>query len=272
MSITTDLKSYADAAVETGRSVINDGISQGRDVVNTRITALRGALDEGFDLAGTRAGKFGETATGVGTQALDRARLNALAVVGAGDAAVTGLVARLQELPVELANTVLQAQNRAADAAERVQTRLFAAAGKAGGVVSTASGTVDGVRTGALFDQARGAAEALGKELDERRSEYATRGEAVVTELRKDPRFVRLAGLVGAATDAVEDAAAAPARHKSAEKAAATRARNARSASAKKAASTRARKSAGASARKTTAQKTARKTAPRKSTATKATS
>ena len=49
-----------------------------------RLTTLRTTLDESIDGAGERAGKLAETATGAGTQVIDRARYDAYAAVGAG--------------------------------------------------------------------------------------------------------------------------------------------------------------------------------------------
>lgn len=256
MSITTDLKGYADAAVETGRSVINDGFGQSRAVVNERLTKIRTTLDEGIDGAGARAGSLAETATGVGTQAADRVRYETVAAVGAVDAVVTGLVTRLQELPNDVVGTITRAQNTATDAADKLQGRFQT-------VLGSTQETVGDVRTGAIIGKTRGSAEAYRKQVEEtlaaRRADLHARGEAVVTELRKDPRVVRVASFVGAATETVEDAAAKPSRRRSAEQAQATRAHNERSARAKKAASTRARKNAApakkATARKSTAKK-----------------
>lgn len=257
MSIATDLKGYADAAVETGRSAINDGISQGRTAVNEGLTQLRTAVDEGIDGAGDRATKLSVSASGIGTYALNRARYNAYAAVGAGDLAVSTLITRAQELPGDVSDAVAKAQAAAVELADKLQARVLAAAGKAGDVVGTAQGTVDGVRSGRVVDQVRENAESYGKQLNRRRAELFNRGEHVVAELRKDPRVAHVAGLVETATDtvteAVTEAAAYPARRRAGEKAAATRARNARTA---KAAATRARKSAPA-----------KKAAPRKSAA-----
>lgn len=270
MSITNDLKGYADAAVETGRSVVNDGFAQSRTAVNERLTALRTTLDESIDGAGERAGKLAETATGAGTQVLDRARYDAYAAVGAVDAVVTGLVTRLQELPNDAVRTVAKAQNGLTDAADKVQARIQTVLGKANETAATAGQTVADVRTGAILDKTRESAEAYRKRLEENyaetRSDLYARGTAVVTELRKDPRVSRVAGLVGQAAETVEEVAAKPARRRSAEKAQATRAHNERSARATKAAQTRARKAAPAKAAKET---TARKTTARKSAATK---
>ena len=262
MSITTDLKGYADAAVETGRSVINAGFGQSRAVVNERLTKVRTTLDETIDGAGARAGSLAETATGAGTQVLDRARYDVYAAVGAVDAVVTGLVTRLQELPSDAARTVAKAQNTATDAADKVQGRVQSVLGKANETVGTAQKTADDVRTGAIIGKTRESAEEYRKQVEQtyaaRRADLHARGEAVVTELRKDPRVVRVAGFVGAAAETVEDAAAKPSRRRSAEQAQATRAHNERSARAKKAASTRARKAA------TPAKKTARKSPAKK--------
>jgi hypothetical protein len=275
MSFTSDLKGYADAAVETGRSVLNDGfaqsrtavddgITQARSAVNGRLTSLRSTLDEGIDGAGERAGKLAETAAGTGTQALDRARYDVYAAVGAVDAVVTGVVTRLQELPVEIVSRVTRVQNTATDAADRIQARIQSLSG-------TVESTVTDVRTGAIVDKTRESAEAYRKQVEqtysERRADLHARGEAVVTELRQDPRVQRVASLVGAAAVSVEDAAAKPSRRRAAEQAQATRARNERSARAKKAASTRKATPATKAARKTTA----RKTTARKTTASKAT-
>jgi hypothetical protein len=272
MSFTNDLKGYADAAVETGRSVINDGIAQGRTAVNEgltqgrtavneRITALRSTVDGGIDGAGDRAGKFAETATGVGTQALDRVRSDVVAAVGALDAAVTGLVTRLQEFPNDVVGSFAKVQNGATDAADKLQGRFQTVLGQS---VGTAQTTVADVRSGAIIGKTRESAEAYRKQVEQtyaaRRADLHTRGEAVVTELRKDPRVARVASLVGVAAETVEDVAAKPARRRSAEQAQATRAHNERSARAKKAASTRARKTAApAKATKKTAAKKATK-------------
>lgn len=253
MSITQDLKGYADAAVETGRSVINDGLTQSRSAVNERLTQLRTTLDDTIDGAGERAGKLAETVTGTGTQAVDRARLNAYATVGTFDAVVTTVVTRLQEFPNDVAGAVARAQNAATDAAEMVQTRVNQAARRAGDVAQDA-------RPASLRSQAQ-----------ERLADLAARGESVVTELRQDPRVVRVAGLVGAATDNLEQVAAGPARSRAAEKAQATRAHNERSARAKKAANTRARRSATtATPRKRTARTTTTTTSTTARKATKA--
>ena len=276
MSLTNDLKSYADAAVETGRSVVNDGLTQSRTVVNERLTQLRGTLDGSIDGAGDRAGKLAESATGAGTQVLDRARYDVYAAVGAVDAVVTGLVTRLQELPNDVVGSFAKAQNTATDAADKLQSRFQTVLGKAGETVGAAQGTatqtVADVRSGAFLEKTRESAEAYRKLVEktyaETRSDLHARGTAVVTELRKDPRVAKVAGLVGQAAESVEDVAAKPARRRSAEQAQATRARNERSARATKAASTRARKAAPAKAAKKT---TARKTTARKTTASKAT-
>ena len=263
MSITTDLKGYADAAVETGRSVINDGLGQSRTVVNERLTQLRTTLDGSIDGTGDRAGKLAETATGVGTQALDRARYDAVAGVGAVDTFVTTVVTRLQELPNDVVGTITKVQNTATDAADKVQGRFQTVLGKANETVGTAQGTVSDVRSGAIIGKSRESAEAYRKQVEEtlaaRRADLHARGEAVVTELRKDPRVTRVTKLVGVATETVEDVAAKPSRRRSAEQAQATRAHNERSARAKKAANTRARKTAAPT-------KTARKSAARKAT------
>lgn len=272
MSITDDLRGYADAAVETGRSVINDGFGQSRTAVNERLTQLRTTLDDGIDGAGDRVGSLAETATGVGTQALDRARYDAVAAVGAVDTLVTTVVARLQEFPNDVVGAVTKVQNSATDAADRIQGRVQSVLGKANDTVGTASSTVSDVRTGAILDKTRESAEAYRKQVEEtvaaRRADLHARGEAVVTELRNDPRVVRVASFVGAATETVEDAAAKPSRRRAAEQAQATRAHNERSARAKKAASTRARKNAAPAK---TARPAASKKTSTKTTATKAT-
>ncbi|MHA3702817.1 hypothetical protein ACXR2U_11610 [Jatrophihabitans sp. YIM 134969] len=281
MSITSDLKSYADAAVETGRNVVNGGIgqtrtavngglSQTRTAVNERFTKVRSTLDESIDGAGARAGSLTETATAVGTQALDRARYDVYAAVGAVDAVVTGVVTRLQELPVEVVSRIAKVQNTATDAADKITARFQDLTG-------TAESTVSDIRTGAIVDKTRETAEARRQRLEqaysEARADLHARGEAVVTELRHDPRVQRVAGLVGASVATVEDAAAKPARRRSAEQAQETRARNERSARAKKAATTRARKATPAKAtKKTTAKRTTKAAPARKaSKATKAT-
>lgn len=264
MSITQDLKGYADAAVETGRSVINDGFAQSRTAVNERLTQLRSTLDDGIDGAGERAGKLAETVTGTGTQAIDQARISAYATVGTVDTVVTTVVTRLQEFPSDVAGAVAKTQTAATDAAEKVLTGVSKVVGKAGDAVQE-------VRPANLRSQAQSAADAYATKLQERRVDLAARGEAVVTDLRNDPRVVRVASLVGAATDTVEQVAAKPARSRAAEKAQATRAHNERSARAKKAANTRARKSATtATPRKRTARTTTTTATPTK--ATKATS
>lgn len=272
MSITDDLKGYADTAVESGRAVLNDGITQARTAVNEGLTDLRTAVDESIDGAGERAGKLAESATGVTTHAINRARYNAYAAVGAGDLAVTTLITKAQELPSDVVGVVTRVQNTATDLAEKVQTRIVDLAGKAGDVVGSAQGTVDGVRDGSLVEQlvgqAREARETALTQANRRRAELFNRGEHVVAEIRKDPRLQRASGLVEAATDTVTEAVAYPARRRAGEKAAATRARNAR---ATKAAATRARTSSTTTAAKSGTASTAKSAPARKSTARKTT-
>ncbi len=251
MSLATDVRTYAEIALEQGKHFV--------DQAQGRLTNVRG---EARDYASAAA----EDAKHFAGSFAELARKQAFAVIGASDAAVAAVTKRVEELPNEArANTekVVGTANRsiakAGNSVGSVQERAQAFAANAKGLdpadgVKVAKTTVEGV----LF-QAKATFDAL-----------AQRGERLTAQLSRDPRVGRVVKLVDRTEDEVLAAAAKPARKRSAQKAQATKATARRSAAAKAAAKKPATKRTPAKASARTARSTSARTgAARKSTAAK---
>lgn len=255
MSITTEARSYADAAVEQGKVAVEQGIA-----------ALAQA---------------GSAASAANKRLAADAPKPAFAVVGAADLVLETVTKRVEALPAEaLANVtkaqesgkalLAKAQDEAASRIADLRGKLEAGVGTLKALPETSAETAKSTREATVAT--REAYLAAAKDVY---AQLARRGVTRITDLRKDPRLTRVLGQVDVLTDKVE-AAVAP------ETVAvqtffepvpsATPARKApRKAAGAKSAATRRTEAASGAPRKTTPRKASTTVAPRKNAAAKIT-
>jgi hypothetical protein len=175
LSIATDARAYADAALEQGKSVL----SQATNAVNA-------ATDRVVELVEEEAPK------------------SAFAVVGAADLAVETVTKRVEAFPSETAINVAKAQESSKALLSKAQTEALNRLYELKAKIDAGLESARGLRSVNVSDAAKGASDLY---VSTARNMYETltaRGEARVAELRKDPRFAKFLDDVNDAAESVQ--------------------------------------------------------------------
>jgi hypothetical protein len=172
MSIATDVRAYADAALEQGKTAL------------TQATA---------------------TVSTVNKRLVEDAPKPAFAALGAADLVAETVTKRVEALPAEAVANVSKVQESSKAAIAKAQADAIAKVAELRGKFDARVEAAKGLRSVDVQAKAKDAAEgyvAIAKSL------YASlteRGEAKVAELRKDPRLVKLLGEFSDAAETVTD-------------------------------------------------------------------
>jgi len=170
MSIATDVRAYADAALEQGKTAL------------TQATA---------------------TVTTVNKRLVEDAPKPAFAALGAADLVAETVTKRVEALPAEAVANVSKVQESSKAAIAKAQADAIAKVAELRGKFDARVEAAKGLRSVDVQAKAKDAAEgyvAIAKNL------YASlteRGEAKAAELRKDPRLVKFLGEFSDAADTV---------------------------------------------------------------------
>jgi heparin binding hemagglutinin HbhA len=172
MSIATDVRAYADAALEQGKTAL------------TQATA---------------------TVTTVNKRLVEDAPKPAFAAVGAADLVAETVTKRVEALPAEAVANVSKVQESSKAAIAKAQADAIAKIGELRSKFDARVEGAKGLRSVDVQAKAKDAAEgyvAIAKNLY---TSLTERGEAKVAELRKDPRLVKFLGEFSDVADTVTD-------------------------------------------------------------------
>ena len=172
MSIATDVRAYADAALEQGKTAL------------TQATA---------------------TVTTVNKRLVEDAPKPAFAAVGAADLVAETVTKRVEALPAEAVANVSKLQESSKAAIAKAQADAIAKIAELRSKFDARVEAAKGLRSVDVQAKAKDAAEgyvAIAKNLYTNLTE---RGEAKVAELRKDPRLVKFLGEFSDVADTVTD-------------------------------------------------------------------
>jgi heparin binding hemagglutinin HbhA len=172
MSIATDVRAYADAALEQGKTAL------------TQATA---------------------TVTTVNKRFVEDAPKPAFAALGVADLVAETVTKRVEALPAEAVANVSKVQETSKAAIAKAQADALAKVAELRGKFDARVDAAKGLRNVDVQAKAKDAAEgyvAIAKNLYNSLTE---RGEAKVAELRKDPRLVKFLGEFSDAAETVTD-------------------------------------------------------------------
>jgi len=170
MSIATDVRAYADAALEQGKTAL----TQATNTVNT--VNKRVAAD---------------------------APKPAFAALGAADLVAETVTKRVEGLPAEAAANVTKVQETSKAAIAKAQADTLAKVSELRAKFDARVESAKGLRTFDVQAAAKGAAEGYVTTAKNLYGALVERGEAKAAELRKDPRLAKLLGEVTGAAETV---------------------------------------------------------------------
>lgn len=200
MSYNTDVRDYADAALNQGKAAIG----QGRVAVEQAGAAAGLAAEQASTIAagviGAAAKRFNSTIK------LRRADVTepAYAAVGAADLVAETLTQRLEALPAEVLSNLIKVSEAGRARLTQAQVEAVARVVELRARFDAGLASAKDLRSADLSATAKGVSEgylALAKNLFDT---LASRGEARVGELRNEPRVTRLLDDVTEATGTVE--------------------------------------------------------------------
>lgn len=172
MSIATDVRAYADAALEQGKTAL------------TQATA---------------------TVSTVNKRLVEDAPKPAFAAVGAADLVAETVAKRVEALPAEAVASVSKVQESSKAAIAKAQADAIAKVAELRGKFDARVEAAKGLRSIDVQAKAKDAAEGYVTIVKSLYTSLTERGEAKVAELRKDPRLVRLLGEFSDAAETVTE-------------------------------------------------------------------
>ena len=181
MSIATDVRAYADTALEQSKTVLSQATAT---ISSANKRLIEDALPAAFRTSTVSSPAF--------------------AVVGAADLVAETVTKRVEALPAEAAASVAKAQENSKAAIAKAQSEALAKIVDLRGKFDARVESTKGLRNVDLQGATKDATEAY---LSTAKNVYDTltaRGEAKVSELRNDPRLVKFLGDVSYAADAVQ--------------------------------------------------------------------
>ena len=200
MSYNTDVRDYADAALNQGKAAIG----QGRVAVEQATAAATVAAEQASTIAagvvGAAAKRFNSTIK------LRRADVTepAYVAVGAADLVAETLTQRLEALPADVLSNLIKVSEAGRARLTQAQVDAVARVVELRAKFDAGLASAKELRSADVSAKAKGVSEgylALAKNLFDT---LASRGEARVGELRNEPRVNRLLGDVTEATGTVE--------------------------------------------------------------------
>ena len=196
MSIVSDARTYADTAIEQGKTTFT--FAQGR------LLALTGDARE-------RATSVADDTKGLAAGAVDlarrqayAARRQAYAAIGATDALVASISKRTEELPGESKRTATKLVDTTKARITSAQDKVLAVAGDLKGRGEDVVGSARKIDLSATTTGAKDEVESRVDQVKTVFAKLADRGEKVAADLRNDPHVTRV---VADADKAVEKAA-----------------------------------------------------------------
>jgi exonuclease VII small subunit len=207
MSISTDVRAYADAALEQGKSALEQGksaLEQGKGALEQGKTVLdqgKAVLDQGRS-ALTQASV---TVTTINKRLVEDAPKSAFAALGAADLVAGTVTKRVEALPAEAVAQVAKVQETGAAVITKAQTDALAKVVDLRHKFDASVEAAKSVRTADVQAKAKGAAESYLVAAKSIYDALIERGEVKASELRKDPRLAKLLGEVADAAEAVTD-------------------------------------------------------------------
>jgi heparin binding hemagglutinin HbhA len=170
MSIATDVRAYADAALEQGKTALTQATAT-VNTVNKRVAA--------------------------------DAPKPAFAALGAADLVAETVTKRVEALPAEAAANVTKVQETSKAAIAKAQADTLAKVAELRAKFDARVESAKGLRTFDVQSAAKGAAEGYVTTAKNLYGALVERGEAKAAELRKDPRLAKLLGEVTGAAETV---------------------------------------------------------------------
>jgi heparin binding hemagglutinin HbhA len=170
MSIATDVRAYADAALEQGKTALTQATAT-VNTVNKRVVA--------------------------------DAPKPAFAALGAADLVAETVTKRVEGLPAEAAANVTKVQETSKAAIAKAQADTLAKVAELRAKFDARVESAKGLRTFDVQAAAKGAAEGYVTTAKNLYGALVERGEAKAAELRKDPRLAKLLGEVTGAAETV---------------------------------------------------------------------